>query len=97
MTTITVLRDEYPGDVAWHRFVDFHRPKWQNRKDKHIYISALGGEDFAIVLATTMGQLSLKWFDENIGALDGRSASDVLQNEPAGRTIIKTLLMRMPG
>ena len=95
LNAIGVLRDEFPGNVAWRRFVDLHRPQWQDRANKDFYLSAFGDEDFANVLTGTMEQLSLKWFEEKIATLDQRSALDVLQNEPAGRAIIRTLLMRM--
>jgi hypothetical protein len=43
-----------------------------------------------------MGQHAFTWFHEKIGALDQRSAADVLQNEREGPRIIRSLLLRMP-
>jgi hypothetical protein len=96
MDRLNVLRDEYPGDDAWRRFVDVFRPAWVERPDKGKVVSAIGDEEFAIVLVDSMGDRAIEWFSTPIGALDKRTPSDVLSNEPSGRTIIRTLLMRMP-
>jgi hypothetical protein len=96
MSAIDVLRDEYPGDLAWKQFVDVFRSGWTELQNKSFYNSAFGDEDIAIVLATSMGQHSTDWFNKPCGALGKRSPADVITNEPFGARIIRTLLMRMP-
>jgi GGDEF domain-containing protein len=96
MGAIDVLLREYPGDHAWQNFVDVFRPAWAQQQDKAKYISALGGEEFAIVLTASMGDRSVAWFETPVGALEQRSPASVLKDEPSGRTILKSMLMRMP-
>ena len=96
MNAIPVLRDEYAGDAAFRNHVDLLRPGWQRRSDKAQFIAALGDVEIAIVLAARMGHHAFAWFHEKIPASDQRSAAEVLQNEPEGRRIIRSLLLRMP-
>jgi hypothetical protein len=96
MASIDVLRDEYPGDEAWRRFVDVFQPAWTGRVDKEPYREKLGNEDFAVVLTATMGGHALEWFNKPLGALGKRTPAEILQSEPSGDRILRTLLMRMP-
>ncbi len=96
MSAIDVLRDEYPGDGAWHQFVSVFRPAWDLWQDKDSYSLALGDQEVAIVLTASMGIHAPDWFAKPCGALGKRAPIDVLKNEPNGINIIRTLLMRMP-
>jgi hypothetical protein len=96
MSRLDILRQEYPGDEAWEHFFDVFRRAWLERPDQAEFLSAIGDEQIAIVLAVSMGDRAIKWSSNPIGALDGRSPADVLANEPAGSRIVRTLLMRMP-
>jgi hypothetical protein len=96
MSTIDVLRDEYPGDDAWHRFVSVFRPAWEKLTDKDHYRSKFIDEEISIVLAVTMGGRADEWFNKPIGALGKRAPLDVMKSEPSGAKIIRSLLMRMP-
>ena len=96
MSTIDVLRDEYPGDDAWQKFVSVFRPDWERLTDKELYRSKFGDDEIAIVLAVTMGSRADEWFNKPIGALGKRAPFDVMKNEPSGTKIMRSLLMRMP-
>jgi hypothetical protein len=96
MDAIEVLAKEYPGDAAWQRFVDVFRADWAKRVDKDKYIAALGDEELAIVLAASLGDQSISWLKTPIAALNQRSPAAVLREEPLGKKILRTLLMRMP-
>lgn len=96
MNTIDVLREEYPGDDAWQRFVDVFRPAWKDWLEKSLYLTDLGDDEIAVVLTATMGYRSKDWFNQPCKALEGRAPSDVLQNELFGKQIVRHLLMRMP-
>ena len=96
MSAINILRDEYPGDDAWQKFVAVFRPAWDSLQDKDSYRSSLNDEEIAIVLAASMGEHAPHWFNKPCGALNKRAPIDVLKNEPAGINVIRTLLMRMP-
>jgi hypothetical protein len=96
MNVIDVLRTEYPGDEAWQRFVEVFRPAWEGWQEKSLYSKELGDEEIAMVLTTSMGYRSQDWFNQSCKALGGRVPSDVLLNEPLGKQIVRTLLMRMP-
>jgi hypothetical protein len=93
---LAIMRDEYPGDDAWKRFVDFFRSAWLARADRDSLSSTIGDEEFAIVLSVSMGERAVAWFQTPVPAFDGRSASDILRHEPSGQKIIRTVLMRMP-
>ena len=96
MNAIDVLRNEYPGDVAWDLFVEVFRPNWHLWPEKELYQTKLGNEEFAAVLTASLGTNSCDWFEKPCGALDKKSPSDVLRNELNGVNVIRTLLMRMP-
>lgn len=96
MSEIIELKNGYPGDIAWKKFVAVHRPAWAAWEEKALYIEALGDEEFAIVLTAKVRKEALDWFKRPIGALDKRSAFDVMHSEKAGKTIIRSLLMRLP-
>lgn len=93
---LSIMRDEYPGDEAWERFVEFFRKGWLTCSDRDSLSSAIGDEEFAIVLYASMGERALAWFNTPIPALDGRSASDIMNRKLSGQKIIRTVLMRMP-
>ena len=93
-SSVEVLRDEFAGNESWKKMVDLYRPDWERRVDKDLYLSTVGNEEIALVMAARAG--SVEWFYQKIGALDGRSPEDVFKNEPAGAKIMKSLLMRMP-
>jgi hypothetical protein len=96
MNVIDVLRNEYPGDDAWRAFVDVFRSPWADWQEKNLYSKELGDEEIAMVLATSMGARSKDWFNQPCKALGGRVPSDVFENEPLGKIIIRNLVMRMP-
>jgi hypothetical protein len=96
MSSIDVLRDEYPGDASWARFVDVFRPSWELRSDKRYVADRFGDEEIAIVLMASLKEDALDWFSRPSGALGKRSPADILQNEAQGLTILRTLQMRMP-
>ena len=96
MSVLDVLRDEYPGDDAWRKFVDVFRSDWTRREDKEFYISKFGDEEIAIVLSASLGLDAINWSDRPIGALGKRAPINVLTSDPSGTRIIRTLLMRMP-
>lgn len=96
MSAIDVLRNEYPGDEAWAKFVTVFRPAWDLWQDKKLHSSILGDEEIAIVLTASMGVQAVDWFSRPIGALGKKAPGDILKNEPMGLNIIRTLLMRMP-
>lgn len=96
MSAIDVLRNEYPGDEAWHRFVMVFRPHWVTWQDKDSYLAKFGDEEIAVVLTASMGTYSIDWFDKPCGALGKRTPADVARNEVLGNVILRTLLMRMP-
>lgn len=95
MSAIAVLRDEYPGDAAWQRFVSVFRAEWAERTNRPYFMATIGDEDVAIVLAASLGERAIAWFKTPIGALDKRTPAEV-QKLPAGNRILRTLLMRMP-
>ncbi|MBJ7314382.1 antitoxin Xre/MbcA/ParS toxin-binding domain-containing protein [Rugamonas sp. CCM 8940] len=96
MSAIDVLRDEYPGDDAWQRFVEVFRPAWGLWQEKDLYTSRLGDEEVAIVLTASLGVHAVDWFNNPCGALDTHVPIDVLRSSPSGMQIIRSLLMRMP-
>jgi uncharacterized protein (DUF2384 family) len=96
MGAIQILRDEYPGDNAWDRFVAVFRPSWESRTDKEFYLRHLKSEDVAVVLAGDMGNRAIEWFSSPAQALENRSPRDVLESEQFGLLILRSLLMRMP-
>lgn len=96
MNAIDVLRDEYPGDLAWKRFVEVFRPAWESFKDRDDCAQEIGDEEIAIVLTASMGGHAMTWFRRPCGPLGSRSPSDVLLSENRGKNIVRTLLMRMP-
>ena len=96
MAAIRILRDEYPGDKAWGRFVAVFRPSWDSRTDKEFYLGHLKDEELAVVLAGEMGRRAVEWFSSPAQALEGRNPLDVLTTEQSGLQILRTLLMRMP-
>jgi hypothetical protein len=96
MNSNDVLRDEYPGDAAWQRFVGVFRPAWNDIEDKGSYLEALKDEDLAVVLAVSMGSEATTWFNRACPALSGYSPSNVLSTYSSGLKVIRTLLMRMP-
>lgn len=96
MNAVTFLRDEYPGDDAWGRFLSVFRPAWELCQDKGRYLAKIQDNELAIVLFASMGDHAISWFDRQCGALDNRTPSDVLRSEGLGINILRTLLMRMP-
>jgi hypothetical protein len=96
INAIAVQRDEYPGNAAFRKIVDFLRHAWERLPDKARYIPAFGDEEIAIVLPGIMGPRAFEWFHEKIGALGECSALDVWHNEAEGPRIIRSLLLRMP-
>lgn len=96
MSTIDVLRTEYPGDAAWKVFVDAFRPAWKTYSDKQSAVTTLGDQEIAIVLSSSFGAKAIDWFSNPCKPLGGRTPSDVFTNERHGDKIIRTLLMRMP-
>ena len=95
-TSIEVLRDEYPGDAAWDRFVAAYTNDWEKVPNKEGYVSMTGSKDVSVVLGATMGANAFVWFHEPCRALGNRTPVEVLQNEFLGIQIVRTLLMRMP-
>ncbi|QGZ42382.1 hypothetical protein IP92_04117 [Pseudoduganella flava] len=96
MDAIKVLRNEYPGVQAWRRFAEVFLPDWEQWPEKQLAQSRLVDAEIAAVLTSYMGTGAYAWFEKPIGALDMRSARDVLNNETDGLDIIRSLLMRMP-
>jgi hypothetical protein len=79
--TVSVLLAEYPGDLAWRRFA-----------------SAYGStsDEIHSVAAAVLGARSAIWFKTGIPALGGLSPSEVLNDNPDGESILRTVIMRMP-
>lgn len=96
MDAIEVLRDEYPGEQAWRRFVEVFLPEWERWPDKQLAQARLVDEEIAAVLTSYLGPSAYAWFEKPIGALAMRSPLDVLNNDADGLAIIRSLLMRMP-
>jgi uncharacterized protein (DUF2384 family) len=96
MSVINILRDEYPGDDAWKRFVAVFRPVWEKSQGKEFDISRFGDEGVAIVLRVSMGDSASDWFNRPCGSLGKRAPVDVMASESLGVNVIRTLLMRMP-
>ena len=88
--SIDILIAEYPGDLAWQRFVDVfpHQPGRPR----------LGLQDEGIerVLAGDMGENGSRWLEYPVPALEHRTPSDVLANHPQGQLAVRSVLMRMP-
>lgn len=95
MGSIRIMREEYPGDAAWNRFVAVFRSSWEICTDKEFYLCNFKDEELALVLAGDMGSQSIEWFSTPIRALENRSPADVLENEMSGLQILRSLLMRM--
>lgn len=96
MSSINVLRDEYPGNGAWGEFVDVFRPAWNDITDQASYLSVIADEEIALVLAVSMGRRALDWFNLPCRALGGEIPSNVLSKHRSGLQILRSLLMRMP-
>lgn len=96
MSAIETLLAEYPGDEAWAAYRNVFKPAWLKIQDHDRFLDALRNEDLATVLAVTMGEYAMDWFNSPVGALDDESPASVLARHPLGLVIIKSLLMRMP-
>jgi hypothetical protein len=96
MSVLDVLNREYPGDVAWWKFVDVFRPAWDARSDKLTQVEQFSDAEIAVVLTSALGSEAAAWFNARNNALGGRSPSDVLRNERFGHAIVRSLIMRMP-
>jgi hypothetical protein len=96
MSAIESLVRGYRGDTAWDAFKAACKPAWSNAEERDQYLNHIPNEELAFVLSARMGKAAIDWFVQPIGALDKRSASDVLASGPTGITALKALLMRMP-
>ena len=96
MSTFQVYVDEFDKD-GWKEFVDYYRTEWDllSDEDKERYKSVFGDEEIAIVTTSKMGERAVEWFSDRIGALDQKSAQEVLKRERHGASIVKAVLMRM--
>lgn len=92
MTSIDVLRDEYPGDAAWDRYVDAVGKMSSPLRA----IPTLDGLDLATsqVIYSLLGEKAQSWWISPVRALDDFSPFVTLRDNPAGRRILRTLLMR---
>ena len=96
MSSLDVLRDEYPGEAAWQRLVAVFRPAWGGWQHNDELRVLLGDEDIAIVLTAEMGEEVRDWLDSPCRAFNGKTPADVFKSEPFGAVILKSLIMRMP-
>jgi hypothetical protein len=96
MSSLDVLRDEYPGEAAWQRLVAVFRPSWVGQQHKDELRALVGDEDIAIVLTAEMGEAVRDWLDSPCKAFSGKTPANVLKSEPFGAVIVKSLIMRMP-
>jgi uncharacterized protein (DUF2384 family) len=79
--SVDLLIVEYPGDDAWDRFVT---------------ATDAADDEIDSVARVMLGTDAQQWLQTPLGALDGRSPSDVSVAEAQGRTAIRSLMMRLP-
>lgn len=96
MSAVESLVRGYRGDSAWEAFKGACKPAWSTDTERYHYLNHIPNEELAQVLSARMGETAIDWFDQPIGALDKRSASDVLASGHEGITALRSLLMRMP-
>ena len=96
MTALQTLKDEYPGDFAWQRYVAACSTEWKTVPDQGKFIGKFGDYEIAVVLSSLLGERSLAWFDRPIEALENLSPADVLKNDQDGKIILRSLIMRVP-
>jgi hypothetical protein len=94
VSSIDVLRDEYPGDDAWDRYVDAVSKISSPPKA----ILMLDGLDLTTsqVICSLLGERAQSWWTSPVRALDDCSPFVTFRDNPAGRRILRTLLMRFP-
>jgi len=96
MSSLSALLREYPGDEVWRDFIEIFRSTSLNLEDVSFYPAQCPEDEIAIVVTALLDENAEEWFVKPIGALDNRSAEDVLKNEPNGTQIIRHLLTRLP-
>jgi hypothetical protein len=74
--SLDILTREYPGDIAWWKFVDVVRAAWKDRSDKSAFLSIIQDEDVAIVLAEKLGAEAFERSKAPISALSRKSPAD---------------------
>lgn len=94
VTSLDVLRDEYPGNDAWASFVSstFQRRDVSVLAPELITVDA----DIASVVTALLGDCSSDWWSTPVKALGGAAPSDVFHEVPSGAQIVRSLLMRFP-
>jgi len=93
-TMLEILRDEYPGDEAWKKYVDCFRPDWEARQDQAQLREKLP-EDLAIVLSWHFGDRAWRRHTQPVPTLGGKTPQSV-HSGPSGETILRTCIMRIP-
>jgi Protein of unknown function (DUF2384) len=96
MDAVSILRSEYPGDKAWDIYLTYFAKDWDT-DDNCEYINVCTDKQIAAILTVRFGENATTWFCSPCRALDGRTPKDILENEPLGNRVLKTLLMRMPA
>lgn len=96
MNAISVLKNEYPGDDSWFNYVSVFSKNWNNYLHESQDLSLLADKQLAAIISTKMGKNANIWFFSPCPALESRTPKEVLENEPSGNLILRTLLMRMP-
>ncbi len=91
---LKILVDEYPGDAAWSKFSEYWSAM-SSCEDRRALIDLLQDEDLAAVVAGRMGEHATSWVTNEVPALGKRTPVDIVRHSN-GRTILRSLLMRMP-
>lgn len=94
MTSIDVLRDEYPGDVAWARYVEAVC-KGLSSPQQFPALEDIDAET-ARVITALFGERASEWWLSPVRALGNSAPSEVFRRAPKGRVILRSLLMRLP-
>ena len=94
VTSIDVLRDEYPGDVAWAKYVEAVC-KGSDSPRQFAVLENIDAETARVVTAS-FGERASEWWISPVRALDNLAPSEVYHRAPQGGMILRSLLMRLP-
>jgi hypothetical protein len=94
VTSIEVLRDEYPGDIAWGRYT---QAVCKGLGAPRLFATPQEVDvETAGVVVALLGERASEWWLSPIRALDNFSPSEVFSGVPNGRQVVRSLLMRLP-